>query len=307
MKLGIIGAGAVGSASANACMLTGAVREIVLVDRDPARAQAEAQDILHATPFGRPCRVRAGDFADLQEADAVMIAAGVAQEPGETRLHLLERNARVFEAIIEAALAAAPNALLLVASNPVDLMTEIAHRLSGLPPTKVIGTGTILDSARYRALLAGHLDVAAGSVHALVLGEHGDSEVLCWSVATVGSIPLQAFAEQVSRPLDEAAREGIDAAVRRAADRIIAGKGYTNYGIAGGVARIVRAIGGDEHAVLTVSMVNESIEGVGPVALSLPRVVARQGIVHSLLPNLDTAERALLRKSAETLLAAAGR
>lgn len=307
MKLGIVGAGAVGSAAANACMLTGAVREIVLIDRDAKRAKAEAEDILHATPFGRPCAVRAGGFGDLDGADAVMIAAGVGQRPGETRLQLLERNAEVFDAIIAEALAAAPNALLLVATNPVDLMTEIATRLSRLPPSRVIGTGTILDSARFRALLAEHLDVAAGSIHALVLGEHGDSEVLCWSVASVGSIPLENFAEQVGRPLDAPARAAIDHGVRRAADKIIAGKGYTNYGIAGGVARIVRAVGGDEHAVLTVSIVNERIEGVGPVALSLPRVVAREGIVHTLAPDLDTDERARLRSSAETLIAAAGR
>jgi L-lactate dehydrogenase len=149
--------------------------------------------------------------------------------------------------------------------------------------------------------------VAQGSVHAFVLGGHGDSEVLCWSVATVGAIPLASFAEQVGRPLGAAARQRIDEAVRRAADRIIAGKGYTNYGIAGGVARIVRAIGGDEHAVLTVSIVTPDVEGVGPVALSLPRVVAREGVVHTLEPGLGADERARLLASARTLIAAAGR
>ncbi|MFW5833006.1 MAG: lactate/malate family dehydrogenase, partial [Pseudomonadota bacterium] len=253
MRIGIIGAGAVGSACANACMLTGAVHDIVLIDKDEARARAEAQDILHATPFGRPCTVRAGDYADLRRADAVLIAAGVAQREGETRLELLERNAQVFEAILNPALDAAPDALIVVATNPVDLMTEIATRVSGLEPIRVIGTGTILDTARFRALLAGHLGVAPRSVHAFVVGEHGDSEVLCWSAATVGSIPVIDVADQMERPLDTTARDRIDDAVRQAAYRIIAGKGYTNYGIAGGVARIMRAIDADERAVLTVS------------------------------------------------------
>jgi len=307
MKLGVIGAGAVGSAAANAAMLTDVAHEIVVVDRDAARAAAEAQDIQHAAPFGHACTVRAGGFAELAGATVVIIAAGVAQRPGESRLELLDRNTEVFRAIIEPTLAAAPDAILLVATNPVDVMTEIATRLSALPATRVIGSGTILDTARFRSLLAGHLDVAARSVHAYVLGEHGDSEVLAWSTARVGTIPVVEFARQVGRPLDEAARTAIDAGVRRAAQRIIEGKGYTNYGIAGGVARILRAIDGNERAVLSVSMLADDVEGLGPVALSLPRIVGRRGVVGTVMPELAARERAALADSARTIMAAAGR
>ncbi|MEO1091879.1 MAG: L-lactate dehydrogenase [Pseudomonadota bacterium] len=307
MKIGIIGAGAVGSAAAYACVLTRAAHDIVLIDHDPARAHAEAQDVLHATPFAGGARVRAGSYDDLGGVTAVVIAAGVAQRPGESRLELLGRNEAVFKAIIEPALAAAPDALLIVATNPVDIMTEVATRLSGLPPSRVIGTGTILDTARFRALLARHLQVSPESVHAYVLGEHGDSEVLCWSVATIGTIPIEVYAKAVDRPLGEEARAAIDHAVRHAAQKIITGKGYTNYGIGGGVSRLVRAIDDDEHLLMSVSMLTERVEGRGPLALSLPRVVGRAGIVETVLPDLAPHEHAELGHSADVLLRAAGR
>lgn len=305
MKIGIIGAGAVGSACANAAMLSDVAHDIVLVDRDAARAHAEAQDIQHAAPFGHSCVVRAGGFGDLTDAEAVVIAAGVAQQPGETRLQLLQRNERVFEAIVLPALEAAPDTLLVVATNPVDVMTGVATRLSGLPPGRVIGSGTILDTARFRALLAAHLAVAPRSVHAYVLGEHGDSEVLCWSVASVGAIPLDEFAAGIGRPIDARVRAAIDEGVRRAAYRIIEGKGYTNYGIAGGVGRILRAIDGNERAVLTVSIVTERVEGRGPVPLSLPRVVGREGVVATVMPTLTPEEHEALAHSTDILMAAA--
>ncbi|MEZ5866156.1 MAG: hypothetical protein R3D25_19555 [Geminicoccaceae bacterium] len=184
-------------------------------------------------------------------------------------------------------------------------MTMVATRLSGLPPARVIGSGTILDTARFRALLGQHLGVAPQSVHAHVLGEHGDSEVLCWSSADVGSIPVSEYGRQVGRPLDDAARQRIDEGVRRAAYRIIEGKGATWFGIAGGLVRICRAIRGDEHAVLTVSMLGDEVEGVGPVALSLPRVVGGNGIVNTLWPTLAADESAALAQSARVIVAAA--
>jgi L-lactate dehydrogenase len=305
MKVGIVGAGMVGSAAANALVLRGAASEVVLIDRDEKRALAEAQDILHATPFAHTTRVRVGDFADLEEAGSVILAAGVSQRPGETRLELLDRNADVFGEIVPKALAAAPDAILIVATNPVDVMTKVATRIAGTP-SRVIGSGTILDTARFRALLGAHLQVSPKSVHAYVLGEHGDSEVLCWSVATVGSINVEEFGRQIGRPLDEAAKARIDHGVRRAAYQIIEGKGATWYGIAGGLTRIIESIHGHEHSALTVSMLEEQVEGVGPVALSLPRIVARSGVVRTLLPSLSTNEHAALKHSAEVLLEATG-
>ena len=301
MKVGIVGTGMVGSAAANALVMRGAASEIVLIDRDAKRALAEAEDILHAVPFAHITRVRAGDYADLAGSGAVILAAGVSQRPGETRLELLERNAAVFAEIVPQVLAAAPDAILLIATNPVDVMAQIATRISGLAPERVIGSGTILDTARFRALLGRWLQVSPKSVHAYVLGEHGDSEVLCWSVADVGGILVEDLARQIGRPFDAAGKAEIDQGVRRAAYRIIEGKGATWYGIAGGLVRIVQSIGGDENSALTVSVVTAEIEGVGPVALSLPRIVGRAGVVETLLPSLRDKEHSALARSARVI------
>lgn len=301
MKVGIVGAGMVGSAAGYALALRGGASEVVLVDRSAALAQAQAEDISHAVPFAHPCQIRAGDYAELAGAEVVILAAGVAQKPGESRLSLLSRNAEVFGAVCGEVLRAAPEAILLVASNPVDIMTEVALKASGLPAGRVIGSGTILDTARFRSLLGAHLGIAAQSVHAYVLGEHGDSEVLCWSSARAGSVPVLQFAEQVGVPVTEAVRAGIDEGVRRAAYRIIAGKGATWYGIGAGLARIAQAIRDDQRVVLSVSVVMDEVEGVRDVALSLPHVVGRAGVMETLLPELAPDEAAALRASAETL------
>ncbi|HET6469022.1 MAG TPA: L-lactate dehydrogenase [Geminicoccaceae bacterium] len=308
MKVGIVGAGMVGAATANALVLRGVADEIVLIDRNAARAVAEAEDILHATPFAHTARIRTGGWEKLRGAEAVVLAAGVSQEPGETRLQLLERNAAVFAAIIPEVLRHAPDTILLVATNPVDIMTLIATRLSGLDPSRVIGSGTILDTARFRALLAAHLDLSPRSIHAYVLGEHGDSEVLCWSAARIGSIPLESFAAEQGLELDAEAKAAVDEGVRRAAYRIIAGKGATWYGIAGGLARILHAIGTDERIVLSVSALTRDVLEGAEVALSLPRVVGRKGVVWTAMPDLAPDEQTALRRSAEVLHeAAAGR
>jgi L-lactate dehydrogenase len=306
MKVGVVGTGMVGSAAANALVLAGSASEVVLVDKDTKRAVAEAEDILHATPFTNIVTVKAGDYADLEGAQVVIIAAGVSQQPGETRLELLERNTAVFAEVIPESLKAAPDAILLIATNPVDVMTMVATRLSGLPSHRVIGSGTILDTARFRALLGQHLDISPKSVHGYVLGEHGDSEVLCWSLSDVGSVTVETYARQIFRPLDEAAKARIDDGVRNAAYKIIAGKGATWYGIAGGLVRICRAIGRNEQSVLTVSMLGDEIEGVGPVALSLPRVIGRAGVTGTIWPTLSRDENAALTRSAEVIVKAAG-
>lgn len=300
-KVGIVGAGMVGSAAAYALALTGTAGEIVLVDRNAARAQAEAEDIAHAVPFASATRVLSGDYDALAAADVVILAAGVSQQPGETRLALLGRNTAVFAEVIAAVRAVAPDAILLVATNPVDIMTDIATRLSGLPASRVIGSGTILDTARFRSLLGAHLHIAPQSIHAYVLGEHGDSEVLAWSCVRAGATPIRSFAAQVGAAITEDVVARIDDGVRRAAYRIIAGKGATWYGIGAGLARIVRAIARDEHAVLSVSMLRPQVLGVRDVALSVPRVVARAGVTVDLMPDLDEAETSALIASAELL------
>ncbi len=301
MKLGIVGTGMVGSAAAYATALLGIVPEIVLVDMNAALARAQAEDIAHAMPFAAATSVRAGTYADLDGAGAVIIAAGVSQKPGETRLALLERNAEVFRAVLGEILSAAPDALLLIATNPVDIMTGITQRLTGLPAGKVIGSGTILDSARFRDLLGRHLDVAPRSVHAHVLGEHGDSEVLAWSSAHVGAVPLAEAAAQLGRPITPEIRARIDTGVRRAAYTIIEGKGATWYGIGAGLARMVAAIDSNDRSVQTVSILTPEVAGISEVPLSLPRVIGRDGVEADLIPALDADETEALRRSATLL------
>ncbi len=302
MKIGIVGCGHVGSASAYACVMGGVGTELMLVDSNAALARAQAEDILHATPFAKPMPVLSGDYSRLAGAGIVMIAAGVSSKPGETRLDLLKRNADIFGAVIPAILKAAPDALLLIASNPVDIMTGMAARFAaeaGHAPGKVIGSGTILDTARFRTLLAQHLGVSSHSVHAHVLGEHGDSEVLHWSGANVSNLDVHEFGLQAGRPLTADIKATIDDAVRKAAYRIIEGKGATWYGIGAGMARLARAIIEDEHAVLTCSAPTTGVmEGL---SLSLPRVISARGIERILYPRLSEAEEVGLRRSAEIL------
>jgi L-lactate dehydrogenase len=301
MKVGIIGCGFVGSSAAYAMTLEGSAGEIVLIDLNAKLAQAQAEDILHATPFSNPVRVTSGDYSDLANAKVVILACGVGQRPGETRLDLLGRNVKVFQAVTPNVLKYAPDAVLLVASNPVDVITEIVTRLSGLPSSRVIGSGTILDTARFRALLGEYLGVASQSVHAYVLGEHGDSEVLIWSSAQVGGVPLMEFAEQIGKPFTPEEISRIDEGVRRAAYRIIEGKGATYFGIGAGLSRIVSAIRDDERAVLTVSMRTTDLKGGEVASLSLPRVVGNAGALVTLRPVLSDEEMEAIQKSARIL------
>ena len=298
MKVGIVGSGMVGSATAYALGLRGVAGEIVLVDLDPALAEAHSLDIAHALPFASGTTITDGDYNRLQDAEVVIIAAGVAQQPGEKRIDLLGRNAAVFRSVIGEIMRVCPDAILLIASNPVDIMTQITKEISGLPAHRVIGSGTILDTARFRSLLGAHLHVSPRSIHAYVLGEHGDSQVPAWSCARAGAIPIADFGAQVGAPITEAVRAEIDSKTRNAAYTIVKGKGSTYYGIAAGLARIVGAIRQDEQAIFSVSMVTASVEGVQDVALSVPRIVGRAGVTADLFPELDAQEHAALQRSA---------
>jgi L-lactate dehydrogenase len=296
-----VGAGLVGATSAYALVMRGIGREIVLVDQRKERARAEADDLLHAVPFAHSLDVRAGEYADLAGCRIVVLAAGVAQQPGETRLALLARNAAVFREIVPRVLDAAPEAVLIVATNPADVMTHVAARAGserGGAPGRVLGSGTTLDTARFRALLGRHVGVDPQHVHAYVIGEHGDSEVLTWSLATVGGVPLLDFAAHGGAPLEPAVRSRIDESVRRAAYSIIDAKGATYYGIGSALARIVEAILFDQRAMLTVCAPLDRGLQLGDVTLSLPRLVGSAGAGAVIPLPLDGAERAALDKSA---------
>jgi L-lactate dehydrogenase len=315
MKVGIVGSGNVGAGAANAMVLRGVAREIVLVDINTKRAQAEAEDILHAVPFSHAVLVRQGEYSDLDGCQVVVITAGVAQKPGETRLHLLERNAAIFKGMIPQIVANAPDAVLVVATNPVDIMTHLtAHYAAplGVPRHRVIGSGTTLDTARFRSILGGALDVDPEHVHGYVLGEHGDSEVIAWSLVTVGTVPLQDYAEARGFQLSDSLLEEVDDGVRRAAYRIIEGKGSTYYGIGAALARITQAILRDQRSLLTVSVPVAELEDVRDITFALPAIVGRQGLISILPAPVNEEEEALLVSSARTLrqalddLAAAG-
>ena len=301
MKIGIVGTGFVGSATAFALMMRGVARTIVLIDYNKDKASAEATDISHATPFAYASKIMSGDYNELNGCEVVIVTAGSNQKEGETRLDLLERNVKIFEGIIPQVAKYAPDAKLIITSNPVDIMTEVSLKLSGFPRQRVIGSGTVLDTARFRTLLGYHLGVSPKSVHVNVLGEHGDSEVLAWSNGDAGTLSIYDVAADRGRPLTDEVKADIDNNVRNAAYQIIAGKGYTNYGIAGGLARICQAIGTNEHAVLTVSSHHDEIEGVKNVCMSLPSIVGKKGVHDVLHPRLAEKERALLRQSALTL------
>lgn len=305
MKVGIVGCGFVGSSAAYAIVLGGIANEIVLIDVNEGLARSQAEDILHATPFAAPVRIMAGDFNALEGAEVVILACGVGQRPGETRLELLKRNASVFGTVIPQVVKHAPETILLIASNPVDVITQMSGAMAGIAPQRVIGSGTILDTARFRTLLAESLDVSPNSVHAYVLGEHGDSEVLAWSTARVGGVRLSDFVRQAGRHVSSDARIRIDDGVRRAAYRIIEGKGATYYGIGAGLARIVRAIRGDERVVLTISTRPLGFGNFPEVCFSLPRIVGAAGVLATLLPELSTDEQQALANSVGVIQRAA--
>lgn len=304
MKVGIIGSGMVGATSAYAIMLRKAASDIVLIDVDNKRSIAEAQDIMHAVPFAAATDIFAGSYEDLKDAKIVVIAAGASQKPGETRLMLMEKNAAIMRDIISHTAEVNPNVIFLVATNPVDIITHICTSIAkeyGVPTSRIIGTGTTLDTARFRSLLGSHIGVDPQHVHAYVLGEHGDSEVLCWSNVDIGGVPLEDFLAHRKIEFNEKIKNTIDDGVRNAAYKIIEGKGSTYYGVAGAIAKLVEVINRDNRAVLTVSALKDDVEGIKNVSLSLPHLISGNGDLGVLPIKLSVKEKQFLKKSAEII------
>jgi L-lactate dehydrogenase len=304
MKVGIVGSGFVGATAGYALVMQGVGREVVLVDKDTERAEAEADDIRHAVPFAHALEIRAGDYEALDECRVVVICAGVGQKPGETRLQLLRRNAQVFHDVVPSVLKNAPDAVLVVATNPVDVMTHIAARYAadcGVPRGRVLGSGTTLDTARFRSLLGEHCGVDPQHIHAHVIGEHGDSEVLTWSLVSVAGMPLESFVRLRGIDLSENVRQEIDRQVRRAAYTIINGKGATYYGIGGALARLVDVIIHDQRAVMTVCLPAPEVMDITNVTLSLPRLIGGTGVLETFPLPLSEKESSQLRESATVI------
>lgn len=296
-RVAIIGCGHVGSTSAYALIVQGIAREVVLLDKNSAYALGEAMDLQHAVPLGHPVRVWAGDYRDAAQASIVVIAAGVGSVPGETRLDLLGRNVLVIRDCMKQLLAEGFDGMVLMTTNPVDVLTQVAQEESGLAVERVIGSGTVLDTARLRAMLGDALGVEARSVHAYIIGEHGNSEVAAWSSARIAGVPLKDFCAGSDCPDFAALLER----VRRAAPEIIEHKGYTSYAIASCVARICEAILRDERTVLPVSTMTSGQYGISGVYLSLPCVVGQRGVERVIELPLDESERDGLRASADVL------
>ncbi len=300
-KIAVVGAGQVGATFAYALLTSGLVGELVLIDANHRRAEGEAMDLSHAVPLSNPMRIWAGDYADCSGADVTVIAAGTAQRPGEKRLELLKRNAAILRDIVPRIVEHNRNGILLIATNPVDILSYVAWKVSDLPARRVIGSGTVLDTARFRHLLAQRLGVDARNVHAHIIGEHGDSEVPVWSMANITGIELERYCQSHDCDLGPDVRDEIFAQTRDAAYEIIERKGATYYAVAMGLVRIVESILRNQHTVLSVSSLVPEYYNVAEVYLSLPAVISRSGVERILHLPLDNTEITALRRSAAIL------
>ena len=304
-KAVMIGCGFVGSASVFALMQSGLFTEIALIDADKNKAEGEAMDISHGIPFASPMRIYVGDYDDVADATIVIISAGAGQKPGETRLDLVNKNVAIFKSIIPEIAKRDFGGILLVVANPVDILTQVAIKLSGLPEKRVIGSGTVLDSARLRSKLGQHLSVDSRSVHAFIVGEHGDSEVVAWSSANVSGVLLSDMCEMRGhynhKENTEEIAEEIAAAVKNSAYEIINKKHATYYGIAMSVKRICEVIMRDEKSILPVSHMIHGVYEIDDVVLSMPVIVGADGIESDIPINLSGEEALKLKESADAL------
>ena len=300
-KVAIIGCGFVGASTAFSLMQSGLFSEMVLLDADRKKAEGEAMDISHGEVYARPMHIYAGTYDDIADAAIIIITAGANQKPGETRLDLVQKNVGIFKTIIPEIAKRDYQGILLIVANPVDILTYIALKLSGLPENRVIGSGTVLDTARLREILGNHLRVDSRSTHAFIIGEHGDSEIAVWSTANIAGVPINKFCELRGHFNHQEAMKQIAADVKNSAYKIIERKKATYYGIAMATKRICEAIIRDEKSVLPVSNVMHGAFGIEHVAMSMPAVVGKNGVEIQVPIKLNEQETADLRASADIL------
>jgi L-lactate dehydrogenase len=300
-KVGLIGVGMVGASFAYSLVQQGLANELVLVDMDTARAEGEVMDLNHGLPFVRPMKISTGGYPDLADANVIVICAGANQRPGESRLDLLKKNSSIFHDIVTKLKAVNQNAILVVATNPVDLLTYITCQIMGFKPGQVIGSGTLLDTARFRYLLGSHYGVDPRSVHAYIVGEHGDSELPLWSLANVAGVRLPDFIGTNGQGYDQSALDRIFDQTCHAAYEIILRKKATYYAIGLGLLAIVEAILYDQHTVMTVSSPLRGQYGVSDIAISVPTIIGRSGIEAVLNLPMSQTELAAFQNSAQTL------
>lgn len=300
-KVAVIGCGFVGSSSAFALMQSGLFSEMVLIDADTKRAEGEAMDISHGISFARPMQIYAGNYDDITDAAIIVITAGANQKPDETRLDLIKKNAAIMKSIVGEIKKRDFGGILLIVSNPVDILTLIALKESGYPSNRVIGSGTVLDTGRFKYLLGKHLDVDSRSVHAFIIGEHGDSELAAWSNARIGGLKVNDFCELRGHFNHEQSMKKIFEDVRNSAYEIIERKHATYYGIAMAVKRICEAIVRNEKSILPVSSLMTGEYGLNDVVLSIPAVVGETGVQKVIPIELNDEELAKLKDSANIL------
>lgn len=301
IRAAIVGVGDVGSSTAFAFVQSGVARELILADVNVAKAEGEAMDLGHCIPFSAPIEIHIASPDEVENCDLVVITAGAAQKPGETRMDLVGRNVAIFEQLVPVLARNNPRCIFMIVTNPVDVMTMVALELSGFPAERVIGTGTVLDTARFRRYLGRAMRIATSNIHAYVVGEHGDSEVLVWSRAMVGPFHVDDYARLRGIPLGKKERDAIDRDVRHAAYEIIERKGSTHFAIAMGCNRLAESIFGDQDHLFTVARQLEGTCGLEGVALSVPTLLNRKGAAIPLEMPLDESERAALQRSAEAI------
>ncbi len=300
-RIAIVGVGAVGSTTAYSMVQAGVAKEILLVDLDHRRAEGELMDLEHCIPFASPVKMAVVDIGEVEDCDLVIVTAGAAQRPGETRLNLVQRNAEIFSTIFPAICKKNPESLFLIVTNPVDVMTRVALKLSGLPSRQLFGSGTVLDTARFCHLISRRLGISASNVHAFVIGEHGDSEVMVWSRVMVGPFHVDEYAASNGIALTSIEKAAIGHEVRRAAYEIIERKGATHFAIGVACMRMAQSLTRHQHALYTLSRRFEGLYGLYDVCLSIPTLLSREGAVSHLAIELSDLERQELLKSAEVL------
>lgn len=300
-KITVVGAGFVGSTTAYTLMISGLVSELVLIDVNREKAEGEIMDLSHGMPFVKPVRMYQGDYSQCAGSDIIIITAGANQKPGETRIDLVHKNTAIFKSIIAEIVKYNKDCILLVVTNPVDILTYVTWKISGFPKEKVIGSGTVLDTARFRYLLGEHVGLDTRNVHAYIIGEHGDSEVAAWSLTNIAGIPMDKYCENCNGCNGQLSKYDIYNEVKNAAYEIIKRKGTTYYAVALAVRRIVEAIVRDENSILTVSSLLEGNYGLNGVCLSLPAVVSRSGIARILDVPLADKEKEAFIHSGNTL------
>ena len=300
-KIVVVGAGFVGSTTAYTIMLDGFFREIVLIDVNKDKADGDALDMAHGTSFLKPVSVYSGDGKACTDADIIVITAGVNQKVGETRIDLLKRNTEIFKSIVENVMKHAPtDVILLTVTNPVDILTYVTYKLSGLPKQQIIGSGTVLDTSRLKYLISKHTGIDARYCHTYIIGEHGDSEVAAWSITNIAGMSIKSFFEHYGKCTDEDL-QAMYSEVKNSAYEIIQKKGATYYAIATAVARIVECISGGENSVLTISSVLNGEYGIEDISLSVPTQVSGYGVERILDVPFNEIELQGLRNSAKTL------